>query len=342
MRIALSEMSDEELLKNHFESGEEMIKRNMVGAEIWKTGDGVVTNGTGEAREAILNIYRDPESGFQQLLDECSAKAAKTSTHNTQSNPTLGPFAVSQPPKLDRPLSMLNERQLASYSVVLLNHQRLVAGHKKKRIEWGNEEEKPDHHPDNILNWVDLTKSPGNMSAAEFMNICKEDPIMFPIAPFKPQKTDFYRQLIENTLTSIGIDPEKHFDKTVFTVKKEKDLSKGLANRTKHRLPVLPSRGQQASTPVNTSLNRRSSSTGSARVTRRSLSVASTTSTPRPSFIPSDTSSNPPEVPSFDGDTTQPTCEYENIRASNIAEREEMFRRLDIAGALQATKQARL
>lgn len=73
-------MSDEELLKNHFESGEEMIKRNMVGAEIWKTGDGVITNGTREAREAILNIYRDPESGFQQLLDECSAKAAKTAT----------------------------------------------------------------------------------------------------------------------------------------------------------------------------------------------------------------------------------------------------------------------
>ena len=46
------------LLKNHFGSGEEMIKRNMVGPEIWKTGDGVITNGT---REAILNIYRDPE-----------------------------------------------------------------------------------------------------------------------------------------------------------------------------------------------------------------------------------------------------------------------------------------
>ena len=128
MRIALSEMSDNELLKNNFESGEEMLKRNMVGAEIWKTGDGVITNGSREAREAILNIYRDPESGFQQLLDECSATAAKTSIQNIQSNPTFGPFEVSQPPKLDRPLSMMNERQLASYSVVLLNHQRLVAG----------------------------------------------------------------------------------------------------------------------------------------------------------------------------------------------------------------------
>ena len=86
---------------------------------------------------------------------------------------------------------MMNERQLASYTVVLLNHQRLVAGQKKKRIEWGNEEEKPAHHPDNILNWVDLTKSPGYMSAAEFMTICKEDSIPFPIAPFKPQKQTF-------------------------------------------------------------------------------------------------------------------------------------------------------
>ena len=54
-----------------------------------------------------------------------------------------------------------------------------------------HEEEKPAHHPDNILNWVDLIKSPGNMSAAEFMTICKEDLIPFPIAPFKPQKQTF-------------------------------------------------------------------------------------------------------------------------------------------------------
>ena len=73
----------------------------------------VLTNGSREAREAILNIYRDPESGFQQLLDE------KAATHDTHSNTTFGPFAVSQPPKLDRSLSMINERQLASYSVQL-------------------------------------------------------------------------------------------------------------------------------------------------------------------------------------------------------------------------------
>ena len=57
MRIALQNMSDEELLKHHWESGDEMLKRNMVGAEIWQTADGVITNGCKEAREAILKIY---------------------------------------------------------------------------------------------------------------------------------------------------------------------------------------------------------------------------------------------------------------------------------------------
>ena len=308
----------------------------MVGVEIWKTGDGVITNGSKEAREAILTIYQDLQSGFQQVLEECSLKVAKTQDQSTRGDPTYVPFQVSKPPKLERPLSLMNERQLASYAVVLLNHQRLVSGKKRKKIEWGNAEEKPDHHPDNVVNWGDLIKSPGNMSAGEFKLIAKEDPLQFPIAPFKPQKSDYYRQLIENTMTSIDIDPEKHVDKSIFTVKKEKDLSKGLANRTKHRLPVLPSRGQRASTPANAGLSRRRLSTGSPRVTRRSLSTISTASTPRPSFIPTGTPSLPPEIPSFDG-----TCEYENIRASNIAERQELFRNLDIDGALQAAKEVK-
>ena len=71
----MGEMSDQDLLKNDFESGLEMMRRNMVGAEIWKTGEGVITNSSKEAREAILNIYQDPQSGFQQVLEECPTKA---------------------------------------------------------------------------------------------------------------------------------------------------------------------------------------------------------------------------------------------------------------------------
>ena len=62
MRIAVSKMSDQELLKSDFESGEEMLKRNMVGAEIWNMGDVVITNSNREAREAILDIYRNLKS----------------------------------------------------------------------------------------------------------------------------------------------------------------------------------------------------------------------------------------------------------------------------------------
>ena len=92
----MEEMTDHELLKNHFESGLEMMRRNMVGAEIWKTGEGVITNGSKETREAILNIYQDPQSGFQQDLEECSLKAAKTQDQSTRGATGHWPVASGQ------------------------------------------------------------------------------------------------------------------------------------------------------------------------------------------------------------------------------------------------------
>ena len=74
-------------------SGDEMLKRNMVGAEIWQTADGVITNGCKEAREAILKIYEDAQTGFQQMLDDCALKAARSSDNEVpQSNPVLALF----------------------------------------------------------------------------------------------------------------------------------------------------------------------------------------------------------------------------------------------------------
>ena len=140
------------------------------------------------------------------------------------------------------------------------------------------------------------------------------------------------------------INPETHYDKALFTNKKKKDLSKGLANRIKHRLPVLPSREQrhQASTPEQfQEVLLRSLSAGTSRLTRRSLSTVSSGATRRPTFIPAGTPMNPPELPSFDGDETEELSEYENIRASNIAEREALFRNLDIEASLEAVKEAR-
>ena len=345
VRIALQNMTDEEVLKHHWESGDEMLKRNMVGAEIWQTADGVITNGCKEAREAILKIYEDAQTGFQQMLDDCALKAARSSDIEVpQSNPVCGPFQVSQPPKMDRPLSAMNEKQMSNYAVVIINHQRLSAGQRKKKIEWGNTNEKPPVHPDEMVKWEDFTKTPRNMSATEFESIAIEDPVEFPIAPFKPQKAHYYRQLIKNMLTSMKINPETHYDKALFTNKKKKDLSKGLANRIKHRLPVLPTREQRhrASTPEQfQEVLRRSLSAGTSRLTRRSLSTVSSGATRRPTFIPAGTPINPPELPSFDGDETEELSEYENIRASNIAEREALFRNLDIEASLEAVKEAR-
>ena len=100
-------MSDQELLKNNFESGLEMIRRNMVGAVIWKTGEGVITNSSKEAREATLNIYhQELQSGFQQVLEECSLKAARTQDRSTRGDRTFVPFQVSKTQKLERQVSL--------------------------------------------------------------------------------------------------------------------------------------------------------------------------------------------------------------------------------------------
>ena len=102
-------LSDEDLLKNHWDSGEEMLRRNMVGAELWQTPNGVVTNGSLEAREAILKIYEDAQTGFQEVLDECALKAARNERGENVTT-AVGPFEVSKPPKMDRPLSLMTEK----------------------------------------------------------------------------------------------------------------------------------------------------------------------------------------------------------------------------------------
>ena len=64
-------------------------------------------------------------------------------------------------------------------------------------------------------------KTPANVSAAEFVMIAKPDPTKYPVPPYKPKKSDFYRALILNTLLSKNVDPENHVDKAVFTKKVE-------------------------------------------------------------------------------------------------------------------------
>ena len=117
---------------------------------------------------------------------------------------------------------MMAERQLSTYCFLLLNHLRMASGLKRKTVEWGQPGDKPDHHPEEIVDWESFVKTPANMSVAEFEMIAKPDPTKYPVPPHKPKKSDFYRALILNTLLSKNVDPENHVDKAVFTKKVQK------------------------------------------------------------------------------------------------------------------------
>ena len=201
-----------------------MVRRRMVGAEIWKTPGGVVASGTEEAKEEILRIYDDEGSGFSALIDRLSLKVAQGETPEVEDT---HPYSGARPPKLERPLSAMNERQLANYCVAIINHQRNMTGKAPKKVDWGNPLEKPLHHPDEIVDWENFTKAPRNMSITEFERIAKADPVKYPKAPFKPQKAHYFRKLIENSLASMQIDPEIHFDKSLYTDAKKKKSDKG-------------------------------------------------------------------------------------------------------------------
>ena len=84
----------------------------------------------------------------------------------------------------------------------------MASGLKRKTVEWGQPGDKPDHHPEEIVNWESFVKTPANMSAAEFEMIAKPDPTKYPVPPHKPKKSDFYWALILNTLLSRNVDPE--------------------------------------------------------------------------------------------------------------------------------------
>ena len=130
-------MSEEALLNSHFETGEEMRRRNMAGAEIWITGHGLVAAGNEDAKKILLDIYNDDNSGLQEILEQCSLQAAQASALGHQQG-SSSRFEITQPPKLCRPLSMMAERQLSTYCFLLLNQLRMASGLKRKTVSVGS------------------------------------------------------------------------------------------------------------------------------------------------------------------------------------------------------------
>ena len=72
-------MSEEALLNSHFETGEEMRRRDMAGAEIWITGHGLVAAGNEDAKKVLLAIYNNSDIGLQDIMEKCFLQAAQAS-----------------------------------------------------------------------------------------------------------------------------------------------------------------------------------------------------------------------------------------------------------------------
>ena len=61
----------------------------MAGGEIWITGHGLVTAGNEEAKKALLAFYNNTDSGFQEILEQCSLQAAQASALGDEPRPSV-------------------------------------------------------------------------------------------------------------------------------------------------------------------------------------------------------------------------------------------------------------
>lgn len=300
-------LSDSELTEKHFETTQEMIRRGMVGVEAWLTGEGLVTHGSPAAREAMIAVYEDNINNMQNILRKSSLEAAQqeATTERTTNNQVAETLRISKPARMVRPLSLMNEKQLIAYSIDLINRQHLAAGNQMKnrrKIDWGLESQKPEGHPDEMVNWTDIVQSPGRMTNAEFQLIAIEDHEKFPRAPHKPTKTDYFKALIHNILIRSNVpDPESYFDKEKFSSRIQKNL--GRRNKTAvHLRPAPPPRQVIASSTPNPDRNVSDVIvTPPPRSERTFLSPIQTP--PRPTFAPT-TDLGPPEVPSFSSEVS--------------------------------------
>jgi hypothetical protein len=124
-------------------------------------------------------MYDNNINQFQTILSKCAKKAATEQNQETGDKNVESVFQISKPPKMECPLNVANERQLSKYTVTLFNHNRLANSKQSKyrqNIIWGSQDEKPENHPDEIVEWTD------------FEVIAKKDKKKFPIAPNKPKK----------------------------------------------------------------------------------------------------------------------------------------------------------
>ena len=134
------------------------------------TGDGLVTHGTADARQAMIKIYDANLENLQTIMQNNSLEAAIGPNFQPNGNHMAETLRISKPPKLQRPLSLLNERQLLRTAIDLMNRKRLANGdqtNRRQKIDWGMEDGKPEEHPEGLVAWEDIVQSPARMSNSE-------------------------------------------------------------------------------------------------------------------------------------------------------------------------------
>ena len=102
------------------------------------------------------------------------------------------------------PLSLANHDEIKKYGryIIVKDHMEHFPASLERNIKYGHEEWEASFWPNDMLKWGDITKNFSNIRINDF--------------PGKASIIDVLREAIKRGLTSKGINPEKHYDPSLF------------------------------------------------------------------------------------------------------------------------------
>ena len=106
--------------------------------------------------------------------------------------------------KMKTPLSLANHDEIKKYGryFILKDHMQRFPTSLERNIKYGYAEWEASFWPNDMLNWRDITKNFSNIRINDF--------------PGKTSILDVLREAIKRGLTSKGINPENHYDPSLF------------------------------------------------------------------------------------------------------------------------------
>ena len=106
--------------------------------------------------------------------------------------------------QMKTPLSLANHDEIKKYGryLILKDHMERFPASLERNIKYGHEEWEASFWPNDMLKWSDITKNFSNIRINEF--------------PGKASILDVLREAIKRGLASKGVNPEKHYDPSLF------------------------------------------------------------------------------------------------------------------------------